>query len=172
MPQIKLTQEFELYGEQVKFLVQAFDWSLMSYLFYPYYWADKCDWAALMQSKDSDLIFQAFLQAGMARVVVPVRPEFEEAVTFYLETGDIWLGGGLVAESEGSLYQSILEDLHTVQGIVEDEWETRVPTTLAIVQNKSAQLNQEGLPCCTVVETVDQTSDISGSSNVLQIIKP
>lgn len=172
VPQILTGDEFDDYGVQVRFLEQAFDWNTMSYLFYPYYWADRCDWGDLMRAQDEDPIFQAFKQAGMARVVVPVRPEYNEAVSFYMETGDIWLGGGLVAETEDEHALSIALDLQTVESVVEGEWETRVPTTLAIVQNKSARLDQEGLPCCSDVETAEQTSSISSATNVLQIIQP
>ena len=172
VPQIQLNDELNHYGEQIKFMEQAFDWSIISYLFYPYYWADKCDWGKLMQNADNDAIFKAFLQSSMARVIVPVQPEFVEAVIYYLETGDIWLGGSLVAETEDDLYLSILEDLQTLEPTVEGEWESRVPTSLAIVQNKSAQLDQEGLPCCNAVKSSEFTSSIIGTENVLQIIHP
>jgi hypothetical protein len=172
IPQVVQNKVFEEYSEQVKFFEQAFDWSVMSYFFYPYYWADKCDWVNLFQSEDEDMVFQAFLQAGMARVVVPVRPEFNEAVMYYIETGDIWLGGDLVIETEDDLYLSITEEMHTIDGIVEDEWEIRVPTSLAIVQGKSAFLDEEGLPCCHDIENEDNKSKITGSSNILELLKP
>lgn len=70
IPQVKQTQASADYASQVKFFEQAFEWNLISYIFYPYYWADKCDWADLMKSESIDTVFQAFLQAGMARVVV------------------------------------------------------------------------------------------------------
>jgi hypothetical protein len=164
-PSILQNSDFEDYVSQVKFLEQAFDWNLMSYLFYPYYWAGKCDWVDLLKSEDDDLIFQAFKQAGMARVVVPVRPEFNRAVSLYLATGDIWLGGDLVAETDDDLHLSIADELETVEGAVEEEWETRVPTSLAIVQSGSALLNEEGLPCCDKMGEVS----IKASDNKLAI---
>ena len=78
----------------------------------------------------------------------------------------------MAAETDDDYYLSVLDDLQVEEATVEQEWETRVPTTLAIVQDKSAKLDQEGLPCCKVVEAVDHTSDIIAASNVLQIIKP
>ena len=172
IPQVNQTTEFTNYANQVKFFEQAIDWQIMSYLFYAYYWADKCDWASLMQSENDDAIFQAFLQSGMARVVVPIRQQFTEAFAYYLQTGDIWLGNDLVAGDMNDLYLSIAEEMQTPTGIVEEEWETRVPTSLAIIQGKSAFLEEEGLPCCNHVENSSTTTNILGSNDTLQIINP
>lgn len=149
VPQVKQNQAWEKYASRVKFFEQAFDWQYMAYLFYPYYWADKCDWRDLFQLEPSDdPIFQSFLQSGMSRMVVPVRKGFEEAVNYFLETGDIWNGGGLVMDTDDDLYLSIDEELQEMEGFVDQEWQTRVPTTLTIVQGKSVYLEDEGLPCC------------------------
>ncbi len=172
IPQVGQTKAFSEYARTVKFFEQAIDWQVMSYLFYPYYWADKCDWADLMQSESDDLVFQAFLQSGMGRVVVPIRQQFTEAFSFYIETGDIWLGNDLVAGSENDVYLSIAEDMQTLEGEVEEIWETRVPTSLAIIQGKSAFLEEEGLPCCATVENETTTSHILGSDSTLKLIDP
>lgn len=172
IPQVNQTQEFTEYASMVKFFEQAIDWQIMSYLFYPYFWADKCDWADLIQSESDDLIFQAFLQSGMGRVVVPIREQFTQAFAYYIETGDIWLGNDLVAGTESDLYLSIAEEMQTIEGTVEDEWETRVPTSLAIIQGKSAFLEEEGLPCCHVIENDDSTNNVLGTEDTLQIINP
>jgi hypothetical protein len=172
IPQVNQAEGFGAYAAQVKFFEQAIDWQIMSYLFYAYYWADKCDWGGLMQSESDDMVFQAFLQSGMARVVVPIRQQFTEAFAFYLKTGDIWLGNDLVAGDTNDLYLSIAEEMQTIAGVVEDEWETRVPTALAIIQGRSAYLEEEGLPCCNDVENGSTTTNIIGSGDTLQIIPP
>jgi len=120
----------------------------MSYMFYPYFWADKNDWKELFQLQDAaDPLFQSFLQSGMARVVLPVREGFEETVLYYFQTGELWSGQGLVFDSDNELYLSIAEELQEPEGEIEETWETRVPTTLTIVQQNSAPLNENGLPC-------------------------
>lgn len=172
IPQVNQNSAFTEYARTVKFFEQAIDWQIMSYLFYPYYWADKCDWADLMKSESEDLIFQAFLQSGMGRVVVPIREQFTEAFAYYLKTGDIWLGNNLVSGDENDLYLSIAEEMQTIEGVVEEEWETRVPTSLAIIQGKSAFLEDEGLPCCSNVENEVTTSNIVGSDTTLEIVDP
>ena len=149
VPQVRQTRAWEAYSSQVKFFEQAFEWKQMAYLFYPYYWSDKCSWIDLLQeSEANDPVFAAFLQSGMARMVVPVRRGFEDAVNYYMETGDIWGGGGLVLASDDDLYLSIAEELQEIEGVVGREWQTRVPTTLTIIQGNSVFLEDQALPCC------------------------
>ncbi|MCW5517470.1 hypothetical protein [Muriicola sp. Z0-33] len=153
VPKVIQNQNLENYSSHVKFFEQAFDWSIMSYLFYPYYWAKKCDWVELFQAQSgSDEIFSSFLQSGMARMTVPVRLGFEKALTYYMSTGEIWMGGDLVLETDDDLYLSIAEELEVIEGQVEEEWETILPTTLTIIQDDSAGLDAGGLPCCDDVD--------------------
>ncbi|MEL7496810.1 MAG: hypothetical protein AAFN77_04325 [Planctomycetota bacterium] len=172
IPQVVQDTAFEQYGNVVKFFEQAFDWNLMSFIFYPYYWADKCRWVELFQAKGSDdHVFRAFLQSGMARLVVPVRVGFEDAVNYFIENGDIWASGGLVVDTDDDLYISIAEELQNTEGIVDDGWQTTVPTTLTIIQKDSASLDEGGLPCCDHVELDGhQNQTIKPSSNVLNLL--
>jgi len=138
----------EVHASTVKFFEQAFDWDIMAYIFYPYFYAAEKDWTSLFQETDAaDPLFQAFLQSGMARAVVPVRPGFEEAVNWYMETGEIWNGQGLVIDQDDDLYVSISEEMQTIEGAVEGSWESRIPTSLTILQADSAVLKESGLPC-------------------------
>ncbi len=140
---------FENHAAHVKFFEQAFDWDIMAYKFYNYFWANKDKWVSLFQeTSNADPIFQAFLQSGMARVIVPVRPGFEDAVTYYIETGDIWNGGDLVIDQENDLYISIADEMQSTEGAVEKEWETRMPTALTMIQKDTVGLQETGLPCC------------------------
>jgi hypothetical protein len=168
VPQVEQSAAWRKYSSHVKWFEQCMDWSLMAYLFYPYYWADKCSWATLLQTKDADdQIFEAFLQSGMARVVIPVRRGFEEAVDYYLGTGDIWNGGGLILETDDDLYLSIDEELKEPEGFVGREWQTRVPTSLTIVQGNSVYLEDEGLPCCAAITEQQIDTKLRGSDAIL-----
>jgi len=149
VPKVNQTPAFEEYATMARFFEEALDWGVMSYTFYPYYWADQCQWREMLQSQDAaDPVFQAFLQSGMARVLVPVSPGFEDAVTYYLETGDVWASGKLVVDTEDDYYLSVLGDLQQIDGVVEEEWESRVPSTLTVIQASSVGLDESGLPCC------------------------
>ena len=109
---IERDEAFQKHAATVKFFEQAFDWDIMSYIFYPYMYGDKDDWRDLFQQQEAaDPIFQAFLQSGMARAVVPVRPGFEDAVNWYMETGETWNGLGMVADLDDDTYVSIAEEM-------------------------------------------------------------
>ena len=152
-PEVKQDANFERHASHVKFFEQAFDWEIMAYLFYPYYWANQQNWKQLFQQTDAaDPIFQAFLQSGMARTVIPVRPGFEEAVNYYMETGEIWNGGDLVLDDANDLYVSIAEEMMPTTPIsVGTPWITRVPTALTMIQKDTIGLDEQGLPCCKEV---------------------
>jgi hypothetical protein len=99
-----------------------------------------------------------------------MRPQFEKAVMYYMETGDIWLGGDMVADTDDDIYLSIVDELQQPESVVEGEWETRVPSTLTIVQGKSAFLEEEGLPCCHD-DTPEQKNTIVADGNTLTLLK-
>lgn len=171
IPSLGLTEELDTYASHVKFFEQAFDWELMSSFFYPYYWAKKCDWKALFQANDgNDHVFRAFLRSGMGRVVVPVREGFEDAVTYFMETGEVWNGIGLAISTDDELYLSIMDETTLIEGTVEgEEWETVVPSTLTIVQARSVLLDEEGLPCCETDEDVLAALTIKADTNTLSL---
>ena len=150
MPAINFEGELGCYAQQAKFFEQAFEWDIMSYLFYPYFWGKKCSWKEIYHLDDNDPIFRGFLQAGMARVIVPVRPNFEKAALYYLETGKVW-NGGEVPTVDDDLYISIIDELDGVYDElptkVGEPWETRMPTSLNILQKDAAGVDGDGLPC-------------------------
>jgi hypothetical protein len=132
-------------GTKIRFLELAFEWDQMQYVFYPYFWARAEHWAARFSARNVDPSLQEFLQAGYARVVVPVRPGFEQAVSYFMEQGKVW------AEStpltlENPLYVSIVTEIQERTGAdqgeiaVGDPWETRMPTSLLYARRS------DGLP--------------------------
>ncbi len=150
IPDVVQNEALEKYAEFIKFFETALHWEIFSYVFYPYYYNSKCHWPALLQTKHDDPIFEAFLQSGMAKVLVPVRPQFEKAIMWYLETGEIYNNEDLVPDVEDDRYVSLLNELQDQDEIVvEGTWKTRVPSSLTIIQAESTYLKDEkGLPCC------------------------
>lgn len=150
VPEIIQNQALENYAGFIKFFETAFQWEIFSYIFYPYYYNEKCRWYELLQTKNSDPIFEAFLQSGMAKILVPIRPQFEKAVLWYLETGEISPECDVVPETADDRYETLLKDLGKQdESTVEGKWKTRIPSTLTIIQAESAYFKDEkGLPCC------------------------
>ena len=125
-------------GSVAEFFQLAFDWGNTIYQFHPYYWAGQDRWTDLAQATGADPVFEQFLRAGSASVMVPVQPGFERPVIFFLKTGLIWGGGYL------SLFTS--QDMLDVYADVElgrqfdpplpigDPWEIRLPTSMVMLQ--------------------------------------
>jgi hypothetical protein len=61
-----------LNAEQVRFLETLFNWDNITYELHPYMYADKDNWARLLDMTDDDPHFEAFLQASFATVWIPV----------------------------------------------------------------------------------------------------
>jgi hypothetical protein len=77
-------------GDVVTYFEQAFEWQNMTYIFYPYFWGRRSTWSDVLAQSSTDPVFTHFLQAGYARVQLPVRPKFDLAVLYYLCTSRIW----------------------------------------------------------------------------------
>ncbi|PQA94593.1 hypothetical protein B0A69_09020 [Chryseobacterium shigense] len=146
--EIKVDGTLDRYAAFVKFMEQAFEWEIMSYYLYPYYWGNRANWADLYQFDDNDPVFRAFMQSGMARVIVTVRPGFEESVRHFLATGQIW-NGGEVPVIDDPLFLSIVDELRSPKATKEGEpWREKIPTSLTILQADSIGLKVEkALPC-------------------------
>jgi hypothetical protein len=129
-------------GAFTRFFEQAFEWDQLQYVCYPYFWSRGDRWASRFLRDDVDPVFLEFLQAGAARVVVPVRSGFEVAVTHYLETLDIWNGDGEPPQIHDPLYLPIVTEIQERTGAPQGElpvgepWTTRLPTPLAILRRQ------------------------------------
>jgi hypothetical protein len=134
LPNINFT-EASAEGAYARFFEQAFEWSNMSWVTYPYFWGRRSRWADLLSIQDGDWAFEEFLRAGAARVVVPVRPGFEAAVDHFRLFGEPWFGGPLPTITD-DLYLSIGDEMAERLGRPGNEvksgdpWDVRVPTDL------------------------------------------
>lgn len=147
-------------GNLVKFFEHAFEWENITYIFYPYFWGRKSNWLAMKNLEDvSDPIFTKFLQAGYARVQVPVRPGFENYVLMFnlissaiASLGCSWnfspgIFGALGISNEFSpgvddiVYQSVTQELIDASGWSLDNpnpdlaghFVQKIPTNLAYI---------------------------------------
>lgn len=87
-PEMNLTaSDLEEEGKIIQFFETSLEWINMTYLFYPYFWSSKADWPKNSSITDNDPLFEKFLQAGAARVQVPIRLGFEELILNYIQSG-------------------------------------------------------------------------------------
>jgi hypothetical protein len=91
-PEVTNFAEAQAEGDYIQFLEQAIEWRYMTYVFYPYFWGRKQGWIGTLNQTNADPLFEHFLQAGAARVQVPVRAGFVESIEFFLRQGKPWFG--------------------------------------------------------------------------------
>ena len=77
------------HGETIKFLHHAIEWENMLYFLYPYFWTHPTRWEFKKYLDHPDPMHRAFLKAGSARVVLTIRPGFEDAFLAFIDTGDM-----------------------------------------------------------------------------------
>jgi hypothetical protein len=77
----------------ISFLEQAFEWEQTIYTLYPYFWGRHASWPIAYTGDGIDPLHDAFLEAGLARTIVPVRPGFEDVALWFFSTGQVWYGG-------------------------------------------------------------------------------
>jgi hypothetical protein len=130
-------------GAWVRFFENAFEWNNILYVFYPYFWGRHARWISAIHFTDPDPDFAAFLKAGAARMQVPVRPGFEKAVAYFIQTGEIWEGNDPPLIDD-DLYVPLVDEISENLGKLDDgvpypegaqPWEVRIPTSLVVVQN-------------------------------------
>jgi hypothetical protein len=100
--------------------------------------AAKPDLPYLAQASGADPVFEQFLRAGNASVIVPVRPGFERPVIFFLKTGLIW-GGGYLSLFTSPDMLDVYNDVEKGRQFdppleVGEPWEIRVPTSMVMLQ--------------------------------------
>lgn len=109
-PQMDI-REAEIEGRFVQFFEQAFNWNLMTYIFYGYYWARKYTWREKLLQESGDPIFKQFLAAGSARVLLPIRDGYLDHLQYFLATGEIWGNSGRPPLPDDPHYVSLAQEL-------------------------------------------------------------
>ncbi|MBN8500702.1 MAG: hypothetical protein J0M19_06090 [Sphingomonadales bacterium] len=114
----------------------AFDWRLMSFVFFDYFWNKKCDWPEKFAPGHDDFMFNAFLRSGMARIMVPVRPGMEADVIFYLETGQKWgLGGQPPMNPQDPRWISVVQELKHARDCYQNDREGMLRANIDLVNS-------------------------------------
>ena len=77
------------FGEFVKFIHQAVEWENLLYFLFPYFWGSEKIGREKLFFEHQDPEHQNFLRAGYTRIVLTIRPGFEESFMELVETGNI-----------------------------------------------------------------------------------
>lgn len=127
-------------GSYARFFEQAFEWEFMEAEYLPYYWGRRSTWVEKLRIQGVDATHVAFLQAGFARVRLPVRPDFERGIFHFLDTGEVWEGGELPPVTNRDYAAFLLEIADRrrqppgEETPVGEPFDVRLPTTLVRVR--------------------------------------
>ncbi|MDM5179749.1 hypothetical protein PO883_21390 [Massilia sp. DJPM01] len=133
-------ERLERAAREVRFFEYAFEWDQLTYTFFPYFWSEGAQqWAASRFEQQGDSVFTAFLNAGFASVILPVRSGYEDAAALYLQTG-------IVSDIAVVPADRLLADLNREVQLVNQStpmegtpegaaWIYRVPTTLMVLDD-------------------------------------
>jgi hypothetical protein len=136
-------------GPEIQFLQQAFEWEHLSWILYPYFWGRRTEWNGAVVVSHPDPDFAAFLNAGAARVQIPVRPGFEDLVKHFMETGEVYEGDGLPKMGDPGYVPFIDEQMTSLGAPGEEvpwpvdnprQWDFVQPTSLVLVRSTQAQM--------------------------------
>jgi hypothetical protein len=126
----------------VQFFEQAFDWPNMGWICYPYYWAGPDDWLELAEHEAADPEYERFMRAGAARVLLPVRPSFENAVNYWLVYRKPFLGRGLPLPQD-KMFVSLATEIRNLTespvdgGPVQRAWDVKTTTPYVWLEDQT-----------------------------------
>ena len=136
-PVIQVAQ-LEAAAREVRFVEYAFEWDQMTYRFLPYHWSQAEQWSAQNFVQQGDSVFTAFLSAGFAAVILPVRKGYENAAAVYLQTGVVLDIAVVPADDDLVRMNCEVIDINGQgdDGVPEGEpWTYRVPTSLIVLDD-------------------------------------
>jgi hypothetical protein len=127
-------QDIMEYGEYIKFVHEAIDWDNVMIFLFPYFWDTPSHHEEKLFLDHKDPLHREFLRAGAARVVLAIRPGFEEEVASLLDQGQ------LGALPNGHRFKKVAADVRAANaeyakqaerdGDDEDHDNPRIPGTL------------------------------------------
>jgi hypothetical protein len=98
-------QDIMEFGEYIKFVHEAVDWDNVMIFLFPYFWDTPGNHEGKLFLDHKDPLHREFLRAGAARVVLTIRPGFEEEVASLLDQGQ------LGALPNGHRFKKVAEDV-------------------------------------------------------------
>lgn len=128
----------------IPFFGRALDWGEMTYAFHGSFFdasdVERPAWLSMAQSREHSPGFSEFLEAGAARLLVPVQPGMVLSLLFYLAShGRFWYGAAeRVPVHEANWF--LANELKSLSGVPPheppgDSWEMEVATSFFMLQD-------------------------------------
>ena len=123
-----------------QFANYALEWNEMTYSLLEEFDEDLDLLNMFTVGTNEDDFYAAFLQSEGARVLVPVRPEFNHRLLYYLRTGMLWIGEDRLVPATNT-QKAIVSELKEVFSYkdpetdqVNESWELVVPTSMQVFE--------------------------------------
>jgi hypothetical protein len=123
------------FSAYIRFFEQAVEWDHLAYAFFPYFWGAQSSWVSKLLSAEGDAQFASFLNSGAARVVLPIRRNYEAAFERFLNTGTTPTTAELL-DVGSPLWVTLVDELRQQQaedGLetpVDEPWQFRIASDL------------------------------------------
>ena len=121
------------FGYDWYFWDRAFDWGLMNYSFFDYFWNQMCSWPSKFDPDDPDALFKAFRRAGYARVFIPVAEGMEEDLAYYFKTGIKWgYTGKPPADPNDTRWRDLVTEIRHQRDCYQSDREGQIDFTVTV----------------------------------------
>ena len=139
---INTQSEIMEYTRIIDFFENAIDWEKIAYSLYSYHWLNYQEWNQRQQYEDTDPHFEAFMKAGAAETIIPIKRGFERKFIHYLNNRQLWNHNeplSLTSEKYADIMVEINEfETEEVEARpIGSPWRLQIPTNLIILSEKN-----------------------------------
>lgn len=139
---INTQSEIMEYTRIIDFFENAIDWEKIAYTLYSYHWLNYQEWSQRQQYEDTDPHFEAFMKAGAAETIIPIKRGFERKFIHYLNNRQLWNHNeplSLTSEKYADIMVEINEfETEEVEARpIGSPWRLQIPTNLIILSEKN-----------------------------------
>ena len=130
------------YTRIIDFFEHAIDWKKIAYSLYSYHWLNYQEWNPRQQYEDTDPHFEAFMKAGAAETIIPIKRGFERKFIHYLNNKQLWNHNEPLSLTSQN-YADILVEINEFETEeveskpVGSPWRLQIPTNLIILSEKN-----------------------------------
>jgi hypothetical protein len=117
----------------LQFINNSIEWDKLTYYLYPEY-----ENADLYSDQTTEANFYAFLQSKFAKILVPVKNEFQFSFLLFLSTGILWPGkdpNSPAIINDVNYYYQIKKFPRIIDEPVKESWLIKVPTSFTMLQH-------------------------------------
>jgi hypothetical protein len=127
----------------LQFINNSIEWDKLTYYLYPEY-----ENADLYANQTIEENFYSFLQSKCAKILLPVKNDFQFSFLLFLSTGIMWLGKDSDSPAiinDADYFCGIKKFPCTIEESIKESWHVKIPTSFSMLQHGSElpEFNEE-----------------------------